>query len=165
MYSNQKDQISLEEAYNNVHNETINEDANETLGASVVYGAMVLAPLIVNFLKAKFGKNIEIEDFKNKLFNFLKNPNIKNDLEQQGMDYVKSHIIDMLKSIKGVTGAQQAAIKDIQTMFPQDNNPSLIQKAKSLFTNAISKQNSQNMQQNVKRNLGLSGPNVTGFRG
>jgi hypothetical protein len=174
MYSNQKDQISLEEAYNNVHNDTINEDANETLGAGVVYGAMVLAPLIVNFLKAKFGKKPEIEDFKNKLDSFLNNPTIKNDLEQQGMDYVKSNIISLLNTELNIKTPDQAeAIKYIHTILPDDNNPSLIQKAKSFFINATNKLNAQNTQQNMqdmqqkrKRDmLGLSGPNVTGFRG
>jgi hypothetical protein len=172
MYSNQKDQISLEEVYSNIHNETINEDANETLGAGVVYGAMVLAPFIISFLKARFDTK-EIENFKNKLYSFLKNPNIKNDLEQQGMDYVKSHIMSLLnKELNIKTELQTRAIKDLHAMLPQDNNPSLIEKAKSLFINATNKlktqniqQNMQNMQQNVKRDtLGLSRPDARGYR-
>lgn len=173
MYSNQKDQIRLEQVYNNVHNETINEDANETLGAGVVYGAMVLAPLIVKFLKAKFGEKPEIEDFKNKLKSFLENPTSKNELEQQGMDYVKSNIISLLnKELNIKTPAEADTIKNIHAILPDDNNPSLIQKAKSFFINATNKlnaqntqQNMQNMQQNVKRDtLGLSRPDARGYR-
>lgn len=173
MYSNQKDQISLEEAYNSVHNETINEDANETLGAGVVYGAMVLAPFIVNFLKAKFGKKQEIEDFKSKLNSFLENPKIKNDLEQHGMDYVKSNIISLLnKELNIKTPDEAEAIKYIHEILPNDNNSST-EKAKSLLINATNKLNAQNTQQNMrdmqqkrKRDmLGLSGPEVYGSRG
>lgn len=172
MYSNQKDQVSLEEAYNSVHNNIVNEDANETLGAGVIYGAMVLVPFIINFLKAKFDEK-QIKELETKLYSFLKNPNIKSDLEQQGMDYVKSHIISLLnKELNIKTQDQAQVIKNIHSNLPQDNNPSLIEKAKSFFINATNKLKAQNTQQNMqdiqqkrKRDmLGLSNP-VYGFRG
>ena len=165
MYSNQKDQIKLEEVYNKVHNELVTEDANETLGGSVVYVAITLVPLMIEYLQNRYGSSFDINDLKQKINSFLSNETIRKDLQHQGIGYVKSNFIKMLKSVKGVTEQQGKAITDIQNIFPEDNNQNLIQKAKSFLTNAIGKQKMQNMQNNVKRDLEVNRPLRTGFRG
>ena len=166
MYSNQKDQINLESTYSKVHNNTLNEDANESITAvSVVYSAMVLIPLLVQFLKNKYGSSFDVEEFSQKINSFMKNENIKKDLEHQGLGYVKSNIISMLKNTKGITKSQEDASKDVQNIIPDENNQSLIQKAKSWLKNTISNQEMQNMQNRVKRGIEVNRPLRSGFRG
>jgi hypothetical protein len=166
MYSNRKDQINLESIYNKVHNNTINEDANESITAvSVVYGAMILIPLVIQFLKNRYGSSIDLDDVNKQIISFLDNKNIQKDVEHQGMGYVKSNIINMIKKTTGETEQQGKAIEDVKKIFPDDNNQSIIQKAKSWLKNTISNQEMQNMRQNVKKDiLGLSRPDARGYR-
>jgi hypothetical protein len=179
MYSNQKDQIKLEEVYSNVHNDTINEDANETLGAAFIYGTLLI-PVIIDHLIKKYPtiennlKSIK-EYLKNKISNDSSITVMKQNADEHGGEGASDYYKDLNKKI--ATDIQQdqkfrsnidgdfgkSIFQDIVNLLPKN----LTNKTKEQAQNELIKninQDSINITQNQKRKqMGL--PQLPQFKG
>jgi hypothetical protein len=170
MYSNQKDQISLEEAYNSVHNNIVNEDANETLGAAVVYGTLLL-PAIIDHLIKKYpmiGTNLgKIKEYlKNKISNDSSLSVMKQNADDHGGEGANDYYKNLNKKIATDIQQDQTFRSNIDNNFEQ----LIVQDIKNLLpknlTNKSEEQAKREVIGNINRDtLNLKRPPVTGFRG
>jgi hypothetical protein len=170
MYSNQKDQISLEEAYNNVHNETINEDANETLGASVIYGTLLL-PAIINHLMVKYpiiGKKLgNIKEYlKTKISNDEGLNTMKKNADDHGGQGASDYYKDINKKIATDIQQDQTFRSNIDNNFEQ----LIVQDIKNLLPKDLANKSKDQAEREVMANINRDSLNIkrrpiTGFRG
>jgi len=174
MYSNQKDQINLEQVYINIHNDEVVEEGisgpapidsmdqliNGVGAVGVAGAALILLPPMLKYLKAKYGNTLNIDNLKYKLETFLNNPEIQKDAEHHGLDYVKSFVVGHVKNIFGQQNSNNDAAGDINKIFPDKNDQSLLDKAKNTFeyltkTMLLNKGKRQE-QQRIQQRVGIS---------
>lgn len=174
MYSNQKDQINLEQVYINIHNDEVVEEGISgpapidsvgeiaTLGGvvGVAGAALVLLPPMIKYLKARYGDTIKIDELNTNLTNFLNNPTVAKEAQINGLDYIKSYIVGHVKNIFGQQTSNNDAAADITKIFPDKNDQSLLDKAKNTFarlTNTILLNKSKRQeQQRIQQRVGMS---------
>lgn len=171
MYSNQKDQISLEEAYDNVHNETLNEDANETLGAAVIYGTLLI-PAIIDHLKNKYpligDKLLSIKEYlKNKISNDSSLTVMKQNADEHGgegaSDYYKNLNQKIAKDIKEDQtfrsniddNYEKLIVQDIVNLLPKNLTNKTKEQAESELKRNINQDNINLTQNQKRKQMGL----------
>jgi hypothetical protein len=120
MYSNQKDQIKLEDVYNNLHTEETVPDTG--LGTAVVFGGFIFLAYATEFVL-------------NRYRNFVKNKNIK--------ELVKV-IINNLKN----NSELQEKVKNLKSEADASKNEEYTKEIKSLLYQYI--KNDSNFSQNVE---------------
>ena len=83
MYSNQKDQIGLEEAYTNVHGDNINEAQipDASFGTAVQFFGIIALPVAMEFILNKYRGVIKNKNIKQLTTSIL--TNIRNNTELQ----------------------------------------------------------------------------------
>jgi hypothetical protein len=179
MYSNQKDQISLEEAYRNVHNDTINEDANETIGGSILYGTLLL-PILIDYLAKKYpqvGQKLSsIKDYlKNKISSDETLNTKKQNADEHGGEGATDYYNDLNKKIamnikddqtfrSAIDNAYEKTIlQDIVNLLPKNLTNKNEQQAKIELNKNIQQDVATKTQDQKRKEMGL--PPVPTIRG
>jgi hypothetical protein len=172
MYSNQKDQISLEEVYRKVHSdEVINEDANETIGGAILYGTILL-PAIISHLSQKYpsikNKLIELNSYlRNKFENDKSLDVMKKNADEHGGQGADDYYKDLNKKIATEIKKdqffrsnidddyEQAITQDIVNLLPKNLTNKSKQQAISELDRNITQDNIQISQTQKRKQMGL----------
>lgn len=161
MYSNQKDQINLEEVYKNIHSE-INEAQvpDASFGNAVVLFGMMALPVAMEFVMNKYKDFIRNKNIKGLINSIVST--IKNDSELQNKIESLKKEADSSKSEEYTSAIKQLLSKSIkynETFSNEVQNKYedlIIKEILSLLPNNFSGKTNDQVTKEVQRNINVS---------
>jgi hypothetical protein len=161
MYSNQKDQINLEEVYKNIHSE-INEAQvpDASFGNAVAFLGMIALPVAMEFVMNRYKGFIRNKNIKGLTDTIVST--IKNDSELQNKIESLKKEADASKSEEYTTAIKQLLSKSIkynETFSNEVQNvyeDKIIKEILNLLPNNFSGKTNDQITKEVQRNINVS---------
>lgn len=159
MYSNQKDQINLEDVYNRIHSENINEQItppDSGLATGVALGGMIFLSFAMDYISQKY-QQFKLKGLSQRILNKINSSeglktklnNLKKEADDSGNEeytkQIKAEISQIIKSdnefrAKVPDNQEDSIIKEIVNLLPKNfsgkDNDALTREVKNNFSNA-----------------------------